>query len=90
MIGIPETGGLSDSVISAVCFEGLSVTTTDGKPAQFAIIDEHGNVIESGKIVAKEAWNVTIACYKNFLQGSGHLRIHTSPNEQIKFKRKAA
>lgn len=30
----------------------------------------------------EEAWNVAIASYKNFLQGMGHLRVHTkAPGE---------
>lgn len=90
MIGFPKTGGLSKSTISAVCFEGLTATTIDGKPAKLAIIDERGNVIECGEIVAKEAWNVTLACYKNFLVGMGHLRVHTSPTGQTQFKKEAA
>jgi hypothetical protein len=77
MIGHIETGTLETSIISAVAHEGLTVTTRDGKTARIAIIDEDGNVLEAGEAVAEEAWNVSIACYKNFLQGMGHLRIHT-------------
>lgn len=82
MIGIPETGSLSNATVSAVCFEGLSVTTADGKHAKLAIIDESGKIIEAGSTVAQEVWNVTLACYKNFLQGMGHLRVYTSPPGQ--------
>lgn len=79
MIGIPETDTLKNAVISAVSFEGLTATTRDGKPARIAIIDSDGNVIEAGNAVAKEAWNVTLASYKNFLIGKGHLRIYSEP-----------
>lgn len=79
MIGIPETGTLETAQISAVCFEGLKVTLKDGRPARLAIIDDDGNVVEAGNAVAKEAWNVTLASYKNMLIGKGHLRVFSSP-----------
>lgn len=79
MIGVPSTGALTCVIISAVCFEGLSAETREGRKAVFAIIDEDGNVIEAGPAVAKEAWNVTLACYKNFLVGQGHLRVFAVP-----------
>jgi len=79
MIGVPATGGLAGVTLSAVCFEGLSVLTHEGRKAQLAIIDEHGNVIEAGPAVAREAWNVMLACYKNFLIGEGHLRVFSGP-----------
>jgi hypothetical protein len=82
MIGIPETFSLSNATVSAVCFDGLSVTTAAGKQAKLAIIDENGKILESGTIVAREVWNVTLACYKNFLQGMGHLRVYASPPGQ--------
>jgi hypothetical protein len=88
MIGIPKTGDLSNAAISAVCFEGLTVTTTDGKQAKLAIIDEDGKIIESGSTVAREVWNVTLACYKNFLQGMGHLRVQASPPGQALLSRR--
>ncbi|QND86425.1 Uncharacterized protein ChrSV_4199 [Chromobacterium vaccinii] len=65
--------------MSAVIFEGLTIQTAEGKPALLAIVDEDGNIIETGEQVAKEAWNVAIASYKSFLIGEGHMRIHTSP-----------
>lgn len=79
MIGIPETGKLEAAIISGVGHEGLSVTTADGRPAQLAVIDEHGNIIAAGPAVAKEAWNVTLAVYKNFRKGQGYLRVHSRP-----------
>lgn len=79
MIGIPETGTLKKSVISGVCYEGLSISTKDGKPARLAVIDADGNILDAGPEVAREAWNVTLAVYKNFLIGNGHLRIFSGP-----------
>jgi len=48
-----------------------------------AIVDENGNVIEAGPAVAREAWNVTLACYKQFLMGHGHLRVFSAPPASI-------
>lgn len=79
MIGQIKTGTLKRATISGVSFEGLSVTGPDGTPAKLAIIDQHGAIIEAGEDVAREAWNVAIASYKNFLIGEGHLRIYSAP-----------
>lgn len=83
MIGVPSTGGLASVTLSAVCFEGLSVETREGRKAQLAIIDEDGKVIEAGPAVAREAWNVTLASYKKFLIGEGHLRVFSGPPSAI-------
>lgn len=90
MIGLPETNTLGLAIISAVCFEGLRVQTKEGKPAKLAIIDEDGNVIESGEAVAKEAWNVTLASYKNMMIGQGHLRVFSTPPPGITSQNTAA
>lgn len=79
MIEDPETGTLKNCTISAVAHEGLSVTTRDGEPGIFAILDKNGNVIERGPAVAAEAWNVAVASYRNFLKGQGWLRVRTQP-----------
>lgn len=86
MIGIPKTNTLALTFISAICFEGLRVQTKDGKNCKLAIIDDEGNVIESGEAVAKEAWNVTLASYKNMMIGQGHLRVFSTPPPGIKSK----
>ncbi|WP_230632283.1 hypothetical protein [Chromobacterium violaceum] len=78
-IGNIKIGSLEKADMSAVIFEGLTVTTAEGKPALLAIVDVDGNVIEMGDQVAIEAWNVSIASYKNFLIGEGHIRVHTCP-----------
>lgn len=79
MIGIPSTNSLHSATISGVCHEGLSIKTIDGKQALLAVVDTSGNILESGPVVAREVWNVTLAVYKNFLLGKGHLRIFNSP-----------
>lgn len=65
--------------ISAVIFNGLSLQTTDGRPARLAVIDEDGNIIETGPTLARAVWETSIASYKNYLIGNGHMRVQTSP-----------
>jgi hypothetical protein len=90
MIGIPETNTLENAVISGVSHEGLTVRLKNGKLARLAIIDEDGNIVEAGQTVAKEAWNVTLAVYKNMMIGHGHLRIFSSPPPGITRPSRAA
>ena len=73
--GQPKTGTLANSIMSARCFEPFAVTTRDGRPARIAIIDDQGNIIDAGDAVAKEAWNLMVAVYKNYLVGQGHVRV---------------
>ncbi|QDQ27676.1 hypothetical protein FNU76_15695 [Chitinimonas arctica] len=79
MIGTPKTNTLQTSVISGVVHEGLSVTLRDGRKGRLAIVDEDGQIVEAGPAVAREAWNVTVSAYKNFMIGLGHIRIYSSP-----------
>lgn len=74
MIGQIKTGILKNAQISAVIHEGLTVES-NGKRCRLAIIDEDGKIIESGDSVAREAFNVAIASYKQLLKGLGHLRV---------------
>jgi hypothetical protein len=75
MIGTQPEGAIAGVVITAVSHEGLKVTV-NGKPARLAILSEDGRVIASGDDVAREAEAVALNCYRNFLQGQGHLRVH--------------
>lgn len=36
-----------------------------------------------GRAVEREAFNVSIACYKNFLIGQGHLRVFSGKTPEI-------
>lgn len=72
-------GALANTVIRGSTPTGLTVTTRDGRPARLAVLDEHGNVIADGPDVARECWNVTIECQRNYWHGNGHLVVHTSP-----------
>lgn len=90
MIGQIETGLLKTAEISAVIHQGLTVTMPDGRTGRLAIIDEAGQVIDASPNVAKEAWNVAIASYKNLLIGQGHLRVRSGPVPQIGSSEKSA
>lgn len=87
--GHRKTGMLENSIISARCFEPFTVTTRDGKSAQLAIIDDQGNIIDGGDAVAKEAWNVMINVYKNYLIGKGYVRVFSGdePHSPVQTKR---
>ncbi|WP_415858173.1 hypothetical protein [Burkholderia ubonensis] len=67
------------STISALSFQGLSITTPDGEPATLAVIDMQGRIIDSGPSVMRAVWDVAIRSYRNFLIGSGHLRVLSKP-----------
>ncbi|OXI45295.1 hypothetical protein CFB49_09775 [Burkholderia sp. AU17457] len=67
------------SAITAVSYEGLSVSTPTGEAGTLAVVDQNGNVIEAGPAVARAVWDVAIAAYRNFLMGTGHLRVLTKP-----------
>ena len=79
MIGPIEIGTLASAQLSAVIHQGLTVTLADGRTARLAIIDAAGQVIDDSPGVALEAFKVSIASYKNFLIGKGHLRVRTGP-----------
>ncbi len=70
---------MESAVISAVAHEGLAVESADGAPAFLAVVDSSGQVIESGPHVARLAYDVSVACFKNFLKGQGYLRVHSQP-----------
>ena len=74
-----EIRDLQHSSLSAVSYAGYLVTTTEGEPATLAVIDRHGKVLDSGAHVNIAAWNVAIEAYRRFLQGAGHLRVHSGP-----------
>lgn len=74
MIGQQPTGRVAGVTISAVTHEGLSVTV-GGRPGLLAILDEDGHIVASGPQVAGEALAVAVNCYRQTLQGRGHLRV---------------
>jgi hypothetical protein len=80
MIGPMPTGSIPGIEISAVIYEGLTVTV-NGKTARLAVITDEGQVIATGADVAYEAFAVSINIYQNFLIGKGDLRVHSSPIE---------
>lgn len=81
MVGEPKIGILKDVTISGVSHAGLTITTRDGRPAQLAVVDQAGNIVETGPQVASEAFNVSIAVFRNFWKGQGHLRVLSDPTQ---------
>jgi hypothetical protein len=71
--------GLRIATMSAICYEGVTVASTNGDPATLAVVDGSGNVIESGKSVSLAAWSIPVASYLNLLGDAGHMRVYTSP-----------
>lgn len=67
------------STISAVSFQGLSIVTPDGNPATLAVVDQNGKIVEAGPDVTRAVWEIAIRSYRNFLIGSGHLRVLSKP-----------
>lgn len=70
-IKAPELPGVE---ITAVAHEGLRVMAGDA-PARLAVVDTAGRVIAAGDDVAKAAMAASVACYRGFLLGKGHLRV---------------
>lgn len=68
-------------VISAVVFEGITVTDGAGSPAMLAVVDGRGRVLASGPEVAAAAWQASIEAYRNHLIGKGHLRVLREPGK---------
>ncbi len=66
--------------IGAVIFEGITVTDSEGRPAELAVIDSHGRIIAVGPDVAKAAWRASVEAYRNHLRGQGHLRALQQPS----------
>lgn len=79
MIGEIPTGMLTTAEISAVIHRGLTVTLPSGKTGKLAIVDQNGVVVDASDTVAREAFNVSVACYQNFLIGKGHLIVRSGP-----------
>lgn len=70
---------LQNAQLMGTIYNGFTVTTRDGKPARLAIIDEAGNIIDSGTAVARECWQIAINVHTNFLRGTGHIIVHSTP-----------
>ncbi|MGS1004053.1 hypothetical protein ACVCH0_20790 [Burkholderia glumae] len=68
--------------ISAVSYEGLSVKTGSGEPGRLAVIDAHGNVVDASPEVARAAFDAAVRSYRNFLMGTGHLRVLAHPADR--------
>ncbi|KXU94196.1 hypothetical protein CR51_27380 [Caballeronia megalochromosomata] len=75
-----DDGTLTHSVITGREGEGFTVTTEDGRPAILAVFDPAtGKVIESGRDLAEEIWDVAVEAYRRYLIGKKALRVVSSP-----------
>ncbi|MFX1766160.1 hypothetical protein PWP93_26940 [Paraburkholderia sp. A1RI-2L] len=71
---------LHHAVISASGWEGLAVTTVDGRTATLAVVDETGRVIESGPELVSEIWTVAVMAYRSLLADEHTLTVWSSPS----------
>lgn len=71
---------LKRSIVSARAWDRYTFQTKRGLPATLAIVDEEGNVLDSGPEVAREIWDVAILAYRRYLRGEGYLRVISSPD----------
>ena len=83
----PATGTLARSVISAIAWQGFTITTADGRPATLAVIDDAGVIVEYGPSVTREVWSVAVLSYRRFLKGEGCLRVYSSPTGRFQEER---
>ena len=67
------------STISGNISAGLTITTPSGTTGRLAIIDDAGQVIEAGEDVARAVMRLSVASAEAIWQGTGHLKIHTTP-----------
>lgn len=74
-----EIDTLPNAALIGSVATGLLATTKDGRPAQLAILDADGQILEVGPDVAREAWAIVVTVYNNVLMSQGHLVVHTSP-----------
>ncbi|WP_250532450.1 hypothetical protein [Caballeronia sp. ATUFL_F1_KS39] len=78
-IDVEEPGRLVSATIAGSAQRGYEISLADGRPAQLAIVNDAGHVIESGPQVAEEAWVVAILAYQRFLEGEGRLKVISAP-----------
>lgn len=62
--------------IGATAHEGLTVQTANGQRAQLCVVGDDGEILSDD--VCGDAFRVAVAAYRQFLQGTGHLRVHAS------------
>lgn len=72
---------LEHAIVSAYPNKCLIFTDKDGNPANLAIIDANGNILESGDAVRIEVEAVCLAALKQILFGKGWQRVY-SPKDK--------
>ena len=61
--------------ISAVAYQGISVTLPNGQPGRLAIIDEAGQILDDSPEVSKMAYKASVESYRNLLIAQGHMTV---------------
>lgn len=78
--GVPAVTALDRAEIAGRIFDAhFTVRDSDGRPAQLAVIDAEGRVIEPD--VGREAWAVAVSTYAAMLLHEGHLTVTTADPE---------
>ncbi|WP_233854304.1 hypothetical protein [Paraburkholderia sp. HD33-4] len=75
-----DGGVLEHAVIAAQGWEGFTITTDDGHPATLAVVDERGQIIESGPELVSELWAVAVMSYRRFLIKEKALKVWSEPS----------
>ncbi len=75
-----DGGKLEYAVVTARMWDGFTVTTADGDPAVFAILDEAGRVVESGPYLARHLWEIAVLSYRCYLIREKALKVWSEPS----------
>lgn len=70
---------MQHAVASGTPWGGLTLTLRDGRRAHLAIIDDAGQVIESGRSVEAAVWHTVLHVHMDFLFETGKVEIFTTP-----------
>jgi hypothetical protein len=74
-------GNLENAIIAAIPCKGLVITDKNGNPAKLAVIDDSGNVLESGESVCAEIEGACITAYKKILFDKGFIKVYCPPEK---------
>lgn len=70
---------LESTKLTVSTASGIVASSKDGKPAQLAIVDSSGKILEVGEAVALEVWNLSVELYSEFLANTGIVKVQSHP-----------
>ncbi|MFP4895674.1 hypothetical protein [Paraburkholderia sp. EG304] len=84
MTGNPRTKFLADvlvlnCIIRGSYFNSLTAFTSEGARAQPAVLDTHGEIVETGEPVGEEFWNVVVLSTRRYWKRIGILKVFKRP-----------